>query len=441
MMEHYITYTITIISLLMTAATIFMAIHLIRYFLQTRTTGTTGSKPKRKQLKLMKSNSPSNKATNQRTNTISTREQHKQQIAKFFKISASISVVFNAFNAFFNSLYCIYFLWDPQHDDDMFYTQHPSHIQRITSTFSWYIAKVALVWFFSGRLYFAFKNSALHVSKRLIIWVNVINTIAAPLSLIIAYWSVYTQQLVIAEFAFNTWRIFYQIIVFTILYMFSRRLMLLNVLHSSVAMKRTKRKRENSNSKSGNASDTQQNIENGHYVQAHRGSSTAHQTKTYAKFMQLVTRNAVVVLTISVTVFLVTFCFAGFRWLFGPQTRITLLIPMNMAAFDSCITSFCLLCLFQIGDKLYDKSCGRWCDGCCSQLCSYFSVRLIHTKTTSSKDKASDSKTPITMNMQKADLTVTKTTTPSVFSNTITSTPACSKTSTVPELQMTVSVE
>ncbi len=48
---------------------------------------------------------------------------------------------------------------------------------------------------------------------------NTFNAIFALLSVCIAYWSVYKQHLIIAEVAFNLWRVEYQIVVFIILIM------------------------------------------------------------------------------------------------------------------------------------------------------------------------------------------------------------------------------
>eukprot|EP01084_Bolivina_argentea_P126158 223435_1 len=50
-----------------------------------------------------------------------------------------------------------------------------------------------------------------------------------------------------------------------------------------------------------------------------------------------------------------------------------------MAAFDSLVTSVCIICLFQIGDSLYAKSCGKCCDAKCNTLCKYFALHLFKT--------------------------------------------------------------
>lgn len=57
-----------------------------------------------------------------------------KDIGSYFKFTASVTLIFGALNAFFNSWYCIWLLFDPEYDDPMFYVQHPSHHHRITST-------------------------------------------------------------------------------------------------------------------------------------------------------------------------------------------------------------------------------------------------------------------------------------------------------------------
>ena len=86
------------------------------------------------------------------SNFIKSRDEDDTKVMKYFKISASIVVIFNALCCLFNSVYCSYLIFDPEYDDTVFYVWHPSHYQRITSTASWYVAKVSLIWFLSGRV-------------------------------------------------------------------------------------------------------------------------------------------------------------------------------------------------------------------------------------------------------------------------------------------------
>eukprot|EP01084_Bolivina_argentea_P111420 198798_1 len=85
-------------------------------------------------------------------------------------------------------------------------------------------------------------------------------------------------------------------------------------------------------------------------------------------FLTVTTRNAILMLTVSFSVLMVTLSFFGFRFIFGTQSRLTLLIPMNMAAFDSVNTSFCILCCFRYGKWFYKILCNP-CDIKCKQFC------------------------------------------------------------------------
>eukprot|EP01084_Bolivina_argentea_P119848 212465_1 len=249
-----------------------------------------------------------------------------RKMGKYFKLTASITVIFNSLNALFNSIFCYYFLIDPFQDDNIFYIHHPSHIQRITSTVSWYIGKVALIFFFSGRLYYTFDNTTFKLSFKHFICINLFNIIFFPTTIISAYWSVYNHQPILAEISFNSWRIIYQLQTFVILYLFSKRLLLLSIQEQNITIRR---------------STIDENMVN----------------NMHSDFVFLTTKNAVLALTISLTVALTTFCFAGFRFIFGAQTRLTLAIPMNMAAIDGLITSISIYCLFDIGEKLYCCLC------------------------------------------------------------------------------------
>eukprot|EP01084_Bolivina_argentea_P111422 198800_1 len=85
-------------------------------------------------------------------------------------------------------------------------------------------------------------------------------------------------------------------------------------------------------------------------------------------FLTVTTRNAILMLTVSFSVLMVTCSFFGFRFIFGTQSRLTLLIPMNMAALDSVNTSMCILCCFRYGKRFYYKCCGP-CDTKCKRIC------------------------------------------------------------------------
>eukprot|EP01083_Nonionella_stella_P195344 719653_1 len=150
--EFALTLSISIISIIITIATTAIALYLIKHFMNQE------SKQSRPNSLNINENKKKTKKHNKKELSVA--------IKRYFKLSASITIFFNAFNAFFNTIYCVYLLLDPAHDDDAeaHFHDHPSHVQRITSTVSWYIAKVSLIWLFSGRLYHGFKGSALRIN-------------------------------------------------------------------------------------------------------------------------------------------------------------------------------------------------------------------------------------------------------------------------------------
>eukprot|EP01083_Nonionella_stella_P022525 62318_1 len=359
--EYPITLTISILSLMVTAITMVIAMYIILHFAPCsnpkQSTRDTSTPPTGSDIIVQRSQQ--------------TAQVPQPTISKTLRISASVVVVFNALNALFNSFYCLYLIWDPMSDDQTFYIYHPSHIQRIASTCSWYIAKVALTWFVTCRLECSFKDSFLEVNKKAVIIANILNTIIAPITLTIAYWAVYTHRLVLAELLFNTWRIVFQITMLIILYMFSKRLLLLTIQQhiDSIVVYDEERVASRNRAASAPGSDPRMRVT--------QSPSFTQRQQQNVVFMHVVTRNAVLVFTLSITVALVMFCFFGFRFIFGVQTRLTLLIPMNMAAIDSLITSICIFCMFRIGDRLYKVLCGNCCDSKCNRICGYFSARLL----------------------------------------------------------------
>ena len=83
---------------------------------------------------ISKSSARANTTENSIKNHSESVNDRDKDIGSYFKFTASVTLIFGAFNAFFNSWYCIWLLFDPAYDDPMFYVQHPSHIHRITST-------------------------------------------------------------------------------------------------------------------------------------------------------------------------------------------------------------------------------------------------------------------------------------------------------------------
>ncbi len=391
--EKFITIPVTIMATIFTAANALITYYLIRSFFssqkQSKNIAVTGSAV-----------------------------TAPVKISKYFKYTASITVVFNTLNAFFNALSCLYLIYDPQHDDGHFYIYHSSHLLRIVSTVCWYVAKVSLIYVITGRLYKSFYGTALMVKKRPIIYINIINTIIAPVGLLCGYYGVFTGNLILAEIGLNLiGRVLYEVISFTILFMFSQRLLTLSVQNSSVShvsrssmviitatgstVSSKASSAPNSNKTApapvhvtpspiqpaleNNVSLSVSLVDHDHDQEKNKQMSTPNictdsgtetkkstQPKVHINkkdcFLAITTRNAILMLTISFFVLVVSFCFYGFRFIFGPQTRLTLLIPMNMAAFDGLVTSVCVYCMFMVGNTLYDILCGS-CDKKCKHIC------------------------------------------------------------------------
>eukprot|EP00484_Ammonia_sp_Unknown_P014651 CAMPEP_0197070556 /NCGR_PEP_ID=MMETSP1384-20130603/200970_1 /TAXON_ID=29189 /ORGANISM="Ammonia sp." /LENGTH=343 /DNA_ID=CAMNT_0042508979 /DNA_START=23 /DNA_END=1054 /DNA_ORIENTATION=+ len=339
--EFYITVPVTSMSLVLTAFQTLITVILAIHFFQMH-------------------------ATTRQSHHKSTQTESKEEVKSYFKYTALICLAFAALNGLFNSVYCFWLLVDPAFDDAMFYTQHPSHIQRITSTVSWYISKVALLWFFNGRLYYVFRGSVFAVNRKLFIGINVVSTVAAAVCLPSAYICVYAHQLHLAELSFNSFRVLYQILVFTILFMFTRRLLALNVQRRGKAAGETcQAVMVHTNS----ATQTSSSTGSEPAKASHSSLEEAAEKEEQLFFIHIISRNAVLVFVISVSVLLVTLSFTAFRYVFLPQTRLTLLIPMNMASIDSAITSFCVICMFRFSFDVYPVFCDL-CDKVLLRCCA-----------------------------------------------------------------------
>eukprot|EP01084_Bolivina_argentea_P059221 108103_1 len=346
--ERLITFPTAILSIIFTVMNMVITIYLMALFF-----------PHSHNIFVRKQSSvdiaPAHIHSNQHQNS----ENYNVDILSFYKYTATIAVLFNTLCSFFNTIFCLYLILDPEFDDEIgVYVYHPSHNYRILSTVSWYIAQIMVILVFTGRLYNTFEGSTFAIKKKVVIYINVLNIITVLSGLICGYYGVFKKSLILAEIGLNLiGRILYEVISFIVLYMFSKRLLALTILNESLKTLTTKETTE-TNTQSKSTSDT-------------NNSSTSLKKKSIKSnlvFLAVATRNAILMLTVSFGVVLVTICFFGFRFIFGTQSRLTLLIPMNMAAFDSINTSICILCLFRYGRKLYYVLCGR-CDVQCKQMC------------------------------------------------------------------------
>eukprot|EP01084_Bolivina_argentea_P245771 411409_1 len=298
--------------------------------------------------------------------------EEPHSVSTYFKCSSSLSLIFASLNAVFNTAYCLLLVFDPQHDDLVFYTQHSSHIQRITSTVSWYISKVALVWLINGRLYFVFEGkilSELQTNKKLFMFINIITTIMMPIFLSVAYLFVYAKHLIYAEIAFNSYRLFLILTIICILYI-SNSFPTPTVSQINIEVEVPKSK---------SVTDVNKPQMNSLPSTSHLQPKPSIQSVGGLYFIHLTTRNAVLVFTVAISILCVILSFMSFRFLIGAQTRITLLLPMNVAAADSLITSVAVLCLFHFGDGIYPKIC-KLSNVCFESVCFGFAKRILVNK-------------------------------------------------------------
>eukprot|EP01083_Nonionella_stella_P086756 241196_1 len=364
----FLTLPTAIVSAIITLMTTYLAVFIVHHWLSVKKAESppppiklviapTNSNTKL-QKKHVHSNSVPSASRPRNKSTTSDTSSSESRPKKVFTYLASSIVIFSAINTAFNTVYCVWLVFDPQKVDEL-YIYHPSHIHRVISTVCWYIAKILFVWLLGYRLYYSFKGSIFHVDKRLILCLSITNSIVGPIGLCIAFWTVYGQHdPIITEFAFNFWRILYQIIVFIILYMFCKRLLHLvteNEMHLVVKSQ-----------------------ENGTVDQrTHTGCvQRQHSSRVSSDFLEIIARHSLLVLTISLTVAMTMFCFFGFRFIFLPQTCLTLLIPMNMAALDSLITSICIVCLFPMGKKVYSVLC-HGAHASLKRVCLYLAKRAL----------------------------------------------------------------
>eukprot|EP01084_Bolivina_argentea_P059223 108108_1 len=220
--ELFITIPVAVISIIFTLLNTFITIYLIRSF------DAHHCKTEKHQIK------PANPTKQSDTHSNNQTQPTKYKVAPYFKYTALITVIFNTLCSLFNSLFCLYLILDQEFDDNIFYVNHPSHIYRILSTICWYIAQVSLIYAFTGRLYYTFHASPYRINKTFIIFINIFNTTTVFSGLICGYYGVFTGNLILAEIGLNLIsRVLYEIISFVVLYMFSRRLLILTIRNES----------------------------------------------------------------------------------------------------------------------------------------------------------------------------------------------------------------
>eukprot|EP00483_Globobulimina_turgida_P007121 UN07135 len=93
-----------------------------------------------------------------------------------------------------------------------------------------------------------------------------------------------------------------------------------------------------------------------------------------ALYMDITTRNAILVSFILVSSICTAFCWVAFSYFFPEFERnhLTLLLPLNYFAIDSLVDSICVYLLFHFGKTTYYSMCGK-CDKKCKNICGYVS--------------------------------------------------------------------
>eukprot|EP01084_Bolivina_argentea_P288112 494463_1 len=367
--ENILITLTTIVAIITAILTTIIAVVILRYFIN----------PQQKQKKIMtmksveNSKNPKSQTPNQHNKSEGKSDNQDKQktktvkIATYFAYSGSAVVIFNALCSIFNAIFCIYLMIDPE-DDKMIFYKHPSYFLRILSTIAWYLGTGSVIWFFNGRLFYVFNGSTFRTSKRLFKFINIFITVYGFISLICAYTAVYLDSLIGQELAFTSFRFSYQIIIFIILYMFCKRLLVLNMQNQSLSVMSSSCKTAT------NTSPDPISPNMAVQVSSPSADSPAADNNNYnppqnldRSIMELTAKNSVLVFITAASVFLVTFSWTAFRWISTPS-RTTLLIPMNMASIDSLVNSVSIIMLFSFGNKLYD-SCCSCCHKCCVTMC------------------------------------------------------------------------
>eukprot|EP01084_Bolivina_argentea_P059218 108095_1 len=184
--ERFITFPIAILSIIFTVMNMVITIYLMTSFFPHHSNKISVIRKSSANI----AHTHSNKEQNP--------ENNKVHILSFYKYTATIAVFFNTLCSFFNTIFCLYLILDPEFDDKIgVYVYHPSHNYRILSTISWYIAQIMVIAVFSGRLYYTFEGSTFAIKKKVVIYINVLNIITVLSGLICGYYGVFKKSLIL----------------------------------------------------------------------------------------------------------------------------------------------------------------------------------------------------------------------------------------------------
>ena len=201
--------------------------------------------------------------------------------------------------------------------------------------------------------------------------------------------------------------------------MFSKKLLL---LHSHETQRYVTMSASSKNTSSTHPTSQEQHAENeettmisDHHHETQQVSQTQHEEIMF--FLDITTRNAVLVLFISISACLVAFWWTAFDYLLE-HNYLTLLVPFMMFSIDSVINSFCIYLLFNFGKSVYRKHCQSM-DKCCKAVlyCCYFEKKVNYTKTETTEPSQIDTETEYLTNDTR--LTLDNGTQPNLSSNKI----------------------
>eukprot|EP01083_Nonionella_stella_P006390 18539_1 len=265
-------------------------------------------------------------------------KEHKTKAAaeQYVARTSQVAVVCNILCCLSVLMYCIWIVFDDQHDLQWFIAL------RSATTVCWFVAKISLIWLHNGRLYYAFIHSAFQVSEALFISINVIIAVAAPLCLVLGYVGVWNGLFWMISLGFEGFRFIYLVLTCFILIMFNNRLFALQkmVVHNEESEVKTKPNTDRQN------------------------------------LLNVATKNSVLVLFISISACLVVVSWQIFDYVMPNQDHLDLLMPFLMFSADSVVDSVAIYLLLNFASGFYDKMCGK-CDHCCKNLCIHTELKMV----------------------------------------------------------------
>eukprot|EP01083_Nonionella_stella_P053171 140764_1 len=292
--------------------------------------------------------------------------EDEQYRSKYFRNTSQLASISNVFCCISVTLYCTWIIFQSEQTLLWLITL------RALPTIFWFLAKSSLIWIYNGRYYYTFQTGIFRraaSSRYLFIAINTIITIAAPLCLMCGYMGVWYSDPMLISFGFEGYRFLYILLTFGLLFLFSKKmLMIQNQSFSDFAeYSAVPAGSRDVTAETDGETDTESSD---HVVSIQLTRNTlkelqASQEQEMLFFLHTTTRNAVLVLFISISACFVAFWWTAFDFILG-QNYLTLLVPLNMFAVDCLIDLLCICLMFQFGTPMYHRIC-RSCDTCCKQ--------------------------------------------------------------------------